>query len=113
MQTLQNVMQCLHCSTGNCEHDKRQVFIRKNETVKFGPHHSFILGLKQSMIEFKRKKSTNKVFYFVNPYLKLYFDVLSSSIQGSNSTSNKQISDESFLTGSVGINVTVGSDREN
>ena len=70
-------------------------------------------GLKQSMIEFKRKKSTNKVFYFVNPYLKLYFDVLSYSIQGSNSTSNKQISDESFLTGSVGINVTVGSDREN
>ena len=51
MQTLQNVMQCLHCSTGNCEHDKRQVFIRKNETVKFGPHHSFILGLKQSSDE--------------------------------------------------------------
>ena len=49
MQTLRNVMQCLHCSTGgtgNCEHDKRQVFIRKNETVKFGPHHTFILGSK-------------------------------------------------------------------
>jgi hypothetical protein len=45
------MMQCLHCSTGNCEHDKRQVFIRKNETVKFGPHHTFILGLKQSFDE--------------------------------------------------------------
>ena len=33
------------------------------------------------MVRFKRKKSTNKVFFFVKPYLKIYFDILECPCQ--------------------------------
>ena len=73
MQTLQNVMQCLHCSTGNCEHDKRQVFIRKNETVKFGPHHTFILGFKTKHDWIQKKEVNQQSLLFCESLLKTIF----------------------------------------